>query len=318
MLPPTQVLLDRSKPATTRRRVSREASELPLPPAAADEPILRALARYCYLTAEQLLRLHYSSGSRTYVRDRLAGLVDRKRLLLRLTTPHVGQRGASPYVFRLSTRGQRFLEQLGVPVVALPDERPYSYLYWRHTLALNDALIAAELLARADPSLSIARLVHERELKRAPARVTLPNGSTRLVIPDAYLEIHERERDGARWATKLIWELDMGSIERGEWSKRVQALVAYGHGPYQERFGRDALAIAILAVPGPIRRDELVRWTELELERMGRQTEGSWFCFAGVDPAKVSPEQLYRAPIWCSPFRDDPFALLPAGEVTIS
>ena len=282
-------------------------------PTPADVPILTALATYHYLTAEQIRRLHYGPGVITYVRARLKTLCDAK-LLTRLEQPHYARTGSAPNVFRLAGRGYRFLEELDVPTTRLPGEKPHSYLYWRHTLALNDALIAAELLTRAHPDLTIHRLLHERELKRLPVRVQLPDGNERGVVPDAYLAIHEAEADGPGYWTNLVWEIDMGTREQRDWREKIQALLAYGKGPYQETLGAESLTITVLTPQGAKRAGELVSWTEAELSHLNAQAYGEWFCFTGLDPTRVSPEQLYLSPVWHQPFQTEPVPLIERGE----
>jgi len=279
-------------------------------------PILTALATYHYLTAEQVRRLHFGAGVITYVRSRLKRLCDAK-LLIRLEQPHYARTGSAPNVFRLAARGYRFLEKLHVPTTRLPDEKPHSYLYWRHTLALNDALISAELLTRSHPELTIHRLVHERDLKRSPVVVHLPNGKTRGVIPDAYLALHEAEVDGPGYWTNLVWELDMGTREQRDWREKVQALLAYGQGPYQEVLQAQSLTIAVLTPQGAKRAQELCRWTEAELTQLQAQAYGVWFCFAGLDPAQVPPEELYLAPVWAQPFQQARVPLIEQGKEAV-
>lgn len=229
-------------------------------PTPADVPILRALARYHYFTAEQIRPLHYGRGVITYVRARLKSLIDAK-LVIRLEQPHYARTGSSPNVFRLATRGYRFLEEMGVPTNHLPDEKPHSYLYYTHTLALNDALIAAELLTRTHPQLSIQRLVHERELKRLPLKVQLPSGKAVLVIPDAYLQLHEAEAVGPGYWHDLVWELDMGTTEQRDVRQKTAALIAYAIDPYREVMGAAGITIVILTPQGEKRaNDSLGAW----------------------------------------------------------
>ena len=286
------------------------------PPTPADEPILRALARFHYLTAEQIRRLLYGRGVITYARKRLKALVDAK-YVERLEQPHPSRTGSAANVFRLATKGYNFLEELGVPVVRLPGERPASYLYYRHTLALNDTLIAAELLTRTFPQLRINRLVHERELKHTSVKVELSSGKTVGVIPDAYLQLHEAEAIGPGFWYDLVVELDMGTTDQREWRQKVEALLVYGVGPYRQALGAASITIAVLTPLGDRRATELLSWTEDELARLGRQEYGAWFCVCGVDAAQVSPEELFLAPIWRQPFQAEAIALIGLGEEAV-
>lgn len=289
------------------------SAHLPTP---ADVPILGALGRYHYLTAEHVRRLLYGPGVLTYARRRLKDLVD-ANLVERLEQPHFRRTGSAPNVFRLASRGYRFLEELGVPAVRLPGERPASYLYYRHTLSLNDLLIAAQLLTRRCPQLTLTRLRHERDLKHTPVRVSLTSGKTVGAIPDAYLQLHEAEAVGPGFWHDLVIELDMGTTEQKAWRQKVEALVAYGLGPYQQALGAASITIAVLTPLGSRRATELLRWTEDELTRLGRlgrQNLGEWFRISGVDPTQVEPDELYLAPVWRRPFQEAPIPLIALGQ----
>ncbi|MGH2530901.1 MAG: replication-relaxation family protein [Thermomicrobiales bacterium] len=282
------------------------------PPTPADEPVLRALARYHYLTAEQIRRLLYGPGVITYARARLKALVDAK-LVQRLEMPHPSRTGSAPNVFRLATRGYRFLEELGQHPMRLPGERPYSYLYWRHTLALNDLLIAGELLTRGHPQFSLVRLLHERDLKRQPAAVRLPDGSRVGVVPDAYLQLREADAAGS-WQYDLVVELDMGTTEQRAWRRKIQALLAYADGPYRKALGADSLTIAVLSPLGGERAAELAAWTEAALAAAGQAVADRGFRIAGLDPATTAPDKLYLASVWRRPFRPERVSLLHGTE----
>ena len=287
------------------------------PPTPADEPILRVLGRYHYLTAAQVCRLLYASpSSLTYARGRLKVLVEMK-LVQRLEMPHPSRTGSAPNVFRLASRGYRFLEALGLAPIRLPGEKPASYLYYAHTLALNDALIGVELLTRSHPQLSIQRLVHERELKRLPVKVQLPSGKAVSVIPDAYLQLYEREPVGPGYWHDLVWELDMGTTEQRAFRHKVAALIAYATGPYREVMGAAGITIVVLTPLGEQRANEVLRWIEAELAGLEQPGLGEWFCVRGANPATVDPEELYLMPSWRQPFRAKRVALIPLGEVPL-
>jgi hypothetical protein len=274
-----------------------------------DEPLLRAFARYDYLTAEQIRRLRYSHGSLAYARTRLKRLAD-AAYLERLGQPHPARTGSAPTVFRLATRGYRVLAHLGVSAIHLPRERPASYLFYRHALALNDLLIAAELMTRRHPSLTIPRLLHERALRRSPVAVRLATGRTVGVIPDAYLRFAATSIDGSGFWYDLLIEVDMGTTAQRAWRHKVEALVAFCAGPYQAVFDAASVTIAVLTPCGDDRAAELLRWTEAELIQLGAPSLGTWFCVAGLDPARIPPQELFRSPCWRQPFASEPTALL--------
>jgi hypothetical protein len=279
----------------------------------ADLPILRALNTYKYLAADQIRRLYYGEGVITYVRSRLKRLADGK-YITRLEQPHFRRVGSEPLIFRLANRGYRLLEDLGTPAPRLPDERPASFLFYQHTLALNNALIAAELLTRCRPEFSITRLEHERELHHSPARVQLADGREVSVVPDAFLQIHEVGHEGPGYVTNIVFEMDLGTREKRSWAQKIEALQAFIEGPYTTQLTDDSLTIAVLTPLGQARALELLKWTEAELSRLNRGAYGRLYCIAGVDPTAVTPETLYLSAKWHQPFRSDPVPLVLQGE----
>src|SRR3954463_1198557 len=82
-----------------------------------DESILRALARFHYLTAAQANRLLYPnlSDDNRYVQRRLKRLVDND-YVLRLRALPMPRYGQAPHVFPRGRRGRVYPQQLGFPV----------------------------------------------------------------------------------------------------------------------------------------------------------------------------------------------------------
>src|SRR5207248_7162369 len=82
-----------------------------------DEAILRALARYHYLTAAQGSRLLYPhlADENRYMQRRLKEL-EKAGYILRLRALPTPRYGQAPHVFTLARRGRQYLTTLGVPV----------------------------------------------------------------------------------------------------------------------------------------------------------------------------------------------------------
>src|SRR5215207_6772177 len=79
--------------------------------AAAEEPVLEALARYFYLTAEQLRRLLYGDGSLRYAQDRLKSLMEAGYVLGVERPP--SRRGKAARIYTLHTPGRNWVLQMG-------------------------------------------------------------------------------------------------------------------------------------------------------------------------------------------------------------
>src|SRR5438046_2049449 len=82
---------------------------------ASDEAILRALARYSYLTSSQICRLFFSVGSLTYARSKLKRLGE-LGYCQRLFLPRPEQFGSAPSLWALARKGLNVLEAQGVDV----------------------------------------------------------------------------------------------------------------------------------------------------------------------------------------------------------
>src|SRR3954454_17784400 len=82
-----------------------------------DESILRALARFHYLTVAQASRLLYPNllDDNRYMQRRLKRVVDAE-YVLRLRALPIPQYGQAPHVFRLGRRGRQYMQDSGAGV----------------------------------------------------------------------------------------------------------------------------------------------------------------------------------------------------------
>lgn len=274
----------------------------------ADRSILIALARFHYLTADQITRLLYPKlqDENRYSQRRLKRLADANYALrLRaLPTPRYGQ---APHVFTLGQKGRSHVKALGLPIAQYfrPSEEakavensPFMY----HTLAAIDVLISASCLGR-DHGVSTLRMLSERDLKRDKVLVEVPPNpkahggasSTAPVIPDGWFELQEPGGP----AIAIALELDRGTESQRTWRHKAAALAYWAAGPYREAFQATNLTI-IVVCPDEKRRDELADWTATELEERSFAGLADIFLFTSVDPAEVSSAAFFFAPCWRS------------------
>ena len=94
----------------------------------------------------------------------------------------------------------------------------------------------------------------------------------------------------------------MGTEEQKKWRHKVRALLAFADGPYQEAFGTTSLTIAVVVTAGAKRLDDLLRWTEAELQTLGEEQNAGLFLFVACSPSQVAPEDLFFRPCWYQPF----------------
>ena len=158
----------------------------------------------------------------------------------------------------------------------------------------------------------LAGIVTERDSARAPVPVRI-NGKQYTVAVDGWLDIHIR----GKLRVCLCLELDRGTERVAAWKQKVRSLLAFANGPYQQAFGTDLLTVAVVATPGTQRRDELCRWTEQELTRLGQHHEADMFRFLAGEPTAYTPEEFFVSPVWLSPFVQTPAALIDLTDVPI-
>ena len=273
-----------------------------------DEAVLRALARYSYLTGRQVCRLLYSSGSLTYVQSKLKKL-ERLGYCRRIWLPKRGPFGSAPGVYTLARGGINHLKGMGIDFnqrFRPSEQESRSFLFLTHTLELNDFLISAELLGRWAPEFKLAAVLHERQLKQHPVFVKDGDRKRVAVIPDAWLDL----RIQGTFQVCIAVELDRGTEEQRKWRRKVANLVAYANGPYQSTFETRSLTIAVLTTAGEYRLRELLRWTSAELEELGERSRANLFVFAHIPAEAMDAERVFLTPCWYQPFKPDPVALL--------
>ncbi len=281
-----------------------------------DEKVLKAVGRYFYLTAEQLTRLLFSPNSHTYTSEILTKLT-RARYLERTVMPRETEFGRAKSVWSLMGKGRSHLEGLGIALLPRVSHKAVrSHSHFRHLLAVNDALIMCEVFARDEDGVELTGFVHERTFHRTPERVELVFSGKTFTTPlaaDGWVYLEGCNGDAAFWA-----EIDRNTEHVAMWVHKIAAIVEYFEkGDYAERFGTERMTVMVVAVPDagadPVhRRDELRRWTEQTLEKLGH-ARGDWpdvFRFSAVNPGAIAPRDFFYGRHWRAPFSDEPKALL--------
>lgn len=274
-----------------------------------EEAVLLAVYTYHYLTVEQLVRLRYSQGATTYARDLCKRVAD-KGYLQRLYLPHTLRAGQPKLIYTLARNGLNYLREEGYDVrhrFRAAEEREKSYATLKHTLAVNDFLIAAHLLPRHLGTIRVAGMRHERDLRREdPPKVEIRVGegrsekATYRVVTDGWLDL----RLGEKEQVCLVLELDRGTREQKSFRQKVAALVAYAKGPYKAQFGTESITIAFAVASERSREkraEDIVRWIEQELTALGEQHEADLFRVAAL-PETLDPPTVFLAPCWRRPF----------------
>lgn len=300
-----------------------------------NERILEAVYKYQFLTVEQVTRLLYSRGTLSTVRARLSELAEEGYLLF-LYLPRPTPTGSVPKIYTLARKGLNLLKAHGFdisPRFHPSEQEEKSYLFLRHTLAVNDFLIAAATLEKTFPGITLHTFIHERVLKReelikvtfekltADGRQVMdkdekPVIETMRLIPDAFLDFriaHDHEKP---YRCCVLLELDRDTIEEKNFKRKVRGLLTcVKNGECTRRFNTKLPTIAFVnAVGGEKRREQMKKWTEEELKKS--KESHFWtqmFVFTDL-PEVIDTEALFLSPVWYTPFTDKPTVLLSAGH----
>lgn len=250
-------------------------------------------------TAEQLTRLHYSMGSINKIKERLKDLTDagyvRSDALLT-------KKGNGGYYYWLTDKGASYLRSAGYDI--LKGWRPIRHddqygLFVRHTLEINDVIVAASLLHKADPRYHLASFTHDKVLKREL------KGS---VIPDAFLDFRASVED-KRLRRPVLLEHDRGTEEQGRFKAKIQGYVSLlKSGDYQQLFGASKITIIFTTFVSQQRFQQMLQWTYEEL-RGEPEEVGYRFRFAYLTKP-LDPMQVWFEPIWYTPYGQDAISLL--------
>ena len=283
------------------------------------DSILDAHRLFHFLTPDQAQR-YVEYQAKRYIEKQYAALTQAGLLML-LDLPGLGRYGRPAAVYHLTAQGLRYLHSLGRevwPRFHAGELGHIGYLHLRHALVISDVLIAVSLLCRHTPQLTLRALRHDRDLRRKPVKVAVPDGPdgamrTVQVVPDAFVDL------GVGTKRKpLLFEVDRQTESARTFRTKIRSLVSYAQGPYQEAMQAKSLTICILAAPAdkppynPVQhRDTLRRWLAAELTALGTPTGvQDLFRIACADPATMPPEELFLAPHWYRPGSDQPVPLL--------
>src|SRR5918999_5256581 len=279
-----------------------------------DHDMMAAIFRHQCMTATQVTRLLFSPTSATWVNAKLKRLTD-VGYLVRSQVPVKLVNGRPPMYYGLGEKGLGHLASYGVdvPERARPYRlRHYSDPFIAHLLAVNELLIAGQLLCRQQPALKLARVLHQQDFERQPVLVRRPGGQPAKVKLDGFLdfEVHS----ASPYRAPFCLELDRGTERRQKWRDKVKSLVHFLRGPYQDTFGRKAVTIGVVATPGRERLISLIGWTREELtELKATPEEIGAFRFATFpldcrtpEAQRPTPAELFLTPRWYPAFESKP------------
>ncbi len=254
------------------------------------------------VNAEQLCRLHYSPGSINAVKARLKTLVDEGYLQADAIP---SKRLRSPYYYTLGTKGMRYLEELGLerhPAWRSSKEVEKGALFVEHTLELNDVLVSAALLHRADARFHLHGFLHERALRRQPYKTTWRQGGQSqsfTIIPDAFLDLRLRLPSGRYRRWPLLLEHDRGTEGQQHFKQRIRAYITLLKSEaYRELFSVQVISVVFTTFLGDERVEEMRMWTRQELEATNESVEIGTLFFFSTLPRPISSAETWLGPVW--------------------
>jgi Replication-relaxation len=268
-----------------------------------------------YLTASQAARLLEKERSLTYIREQLRAL-ERAGLAMSLESRVI----TMPRVYTPTKKGREYASLLCGTASdrrfrpAEERDKARNEYFITHTLAVSDVLIASRLLAKRSPAITLTRMFTERQLRRQ-ITVSLPeptgNGTTHIrpmaIEPDASCDFLIQKA----WQNFVHIEV-YRNLPPVEWrfKQKIQGYVTYAiSGLHEQLFQTPSLSIAVIATSKPM-TTTLKRWTEEALQESNQPEHGELFFFTSVNPAIVSPEELYLSPVWEQAFSSTKTPLL--------
>lgn len=308
---------------------------IPDEPTHVDGTILKCIYRHYYVTVLQIVKaLGYSKNSLPTVRTRLRHL-EKKGYIASLLLPTVGT-GNSPKIFSLASSGIKYLRNEGYDVshrYHSTEQKEKHYLFLQHTLAVNEVLIAASLVGKRFPQVSLYEFRHERELKRDPEKFTITlyhdteddtqeavvwKQEAFYFVPDAFLDFRI-EQENKTFRSAILVELDRDTTERRRFQEKIRGLLTYVKSErHVRRYKARKITIAFVTTGGQKRVEKMREWTRTELAK----THDTWnygytFVFTAlphlIDPATqkeleelddIDPAILFLSPVWEFPFTE--------------
>ena len=287
----------------------RPSPAQPYPINRTKDKLLRAIARYEYLSARQLTRLLYGNSETMVERNLSQLLADRYLQFVPYKDIRDDRPGGRPRrIYRLAQLGYDYVRSLGITPAGrfrAGDRGRQKALPLEHIQQANDLIILAHRFCKQHPTFRVERFETDAELKRHP--VYFEGAGYRVgVAPDAWTLLSDGEDEYG-----IAWELDRATENRTVFREKVRMLVYYSQGGYAAEFETESLTIAFVATEGGgARLDSMRSWIEAELTELGAQAVASTFLLSAFNPEEVDPGETFHSPIWSQPFANQPVPLV--------
>ncbi len=253
-----------------------------------DAAILAFVYAYDGCVVDQLRRRFWPSfGARSACYNRVAHLINAGYLASRRLPSLTGQ-GSGKAFLTIGPRARSILAKLlRLSRTELRRAtRAGSPLFIPHHLAIGEFRLAVELAAERLPHVSLAEWLGERELERAPIKVSDPASPSQRAIrlvPDGAFTLELQH--GAEQA--FLLELDAGTIPAGRLRERCRAYLLH----LREQGDRTPI---LFVVPDARRQAAIAAWALAAAEALSADPTIFWL----VTSARVSQDTVLTARIW--------------------
>jgi hypothetical protein len=218
-------------------------------------------------------------------------------------------------LYTISSKGFKELQPFGISHFTRyrpADTHTLKLPHLQHLISLNDFLIAARLLCRANPDITLVSMLHDLDMKRTPMRVTIDR-QTFSIVPDGFLDF--RLSIAGRLYALPVWvEIDKGTEWGNSLKLKLRKIIsAIQSIAFQELFGVTSCTVAISTI-NQKRIDLMVSFIRQELQSMGLTHLAHVFLITALSDGLLDPKELFLHPMWFTPDTSSPIALLDLND----
>jgi hypothetical protein len=263
-------------------------------PSDIDDYILDRINYYDRLTVRQLMRLKgWSDGTYPDVCARMRKL-EKLDLVYHVELANQKGRGGVTNIYLLTSDGKNRAEdndkRVRYKVIDHTEER--SVDFWRHTLAVNDFLISAQVWKRTNPQVELQGMLTETDINKSrdfPVEVVLPSGEVVGYKPDGWLSGEITNRPFA-----LSLEVERKKYSYPRWEEKLAKMVAF----WESSEDADFLVFPVITQKGEDHRNQLLKWSAMILREMGKSHVARAI---RITYANISEESIFTKPVWSMP-----------------
>jgi hypothetical protein len=249
-----------------------------------DRTIVTYLYHYGVLSQTQFERI--LERSRSTVQQLLRRLYDHhyvERLFLPVT-----KFGSSPALYVLDREGIALLRSMGIEEFSGIPGKDLKPMFLYHTVAISEVHLAFEKACKRS-GYSMGNWLNDNRLRSEGTKVRIASQRNPVtLIPDSYFTITVPNLG----TTHCFLELDRGTMDSGDFKKKVEAYVAgYKSGEFNRRYGAQGYRVlTVVDGVGEARVTNLANATA-NIPSIGRRF---WF----THMKRLSPETVLSDPIW--------------------